>query len=70
MKKLIIIAGCLVPLLSFAFTTEKYEGLNTFQELCAKERDPLKRQNYCHMLDQYSQALISINEVQKETATV
>ncbi len=70
MKKLIIMIGCLLPFLSFAATAENTSAVESFQELCAKEKDPIKRQNYCHILDQHSQAAITISGFPRETVTV
>ncbi|MDI9818446.1 MULTISPECIES: hypothetical protein [unclassified Legionella] len=70
MRKLAIIAGCLIPLLSFASTSESDRTLNTFQELCAKEKDPLKRQNYCHILDQRNHSQANISGLKKEDTVI
>ena len=70
MKKLAVVIGCLIPLLSFAGNAESDKALVTFQELCAKEKDPLKRQNYCHMVDSQSRSQANIGIQNKETVIV
>ena len=70
MKKLALIIGCLAPLLSFATNVSTNQTIELFQEQCAKEKDPVKRQNSCHMLDQHSDSQANIPEFHKETVTV
>ncbi|WED42483.1 hypothetical protein [Legionella cardiaca] len=70
MKKLAILIGCLMPLLSFAANVESDKSLDTFQELCAKEKDPLKRQNYCHIVDQRSNSHATFSEINPDTVIV
>ncbi|KTC85127.1 hypothetical protein [Legionella brunensis] len=70
MKKLAIVIGCLMPLLSFATNVESDKSLDTFQELCAKEKDPLKRQNYCHILDQKSHSQANLSDFNQDTVIV
>ncbi|CEK11753.1 hypothetical protein [Legionella hackeliae] len=70
MKKLAIVIGCFMPLLSFATTVDSDRNLDTFQELCAKEKDPLKRQNYCHILDQQSHSQATLADNSPETMVV
>lgn len=47
MKKLALIL-CLLPVFSYAATNSTER---TYQDLCAKEQDPVKRQNYCHVYE-------------------
>jgi hypothetical protein len=54
MKKLALAIFCLFPILSFAADVSTDQAINSFQELCAKESDPVKRANYCQILDQNS----------------
>lgn len=70
MKKLLIILGCLIPVLSFAGNAYSTNAVDLVQEQCAKEKDPVKRQNSCHMLDQHSGAQRTIPDFHKETVTV
>lgn len=70
MKKLVIIIGCLMPVLSFAGNTYSTNAIDLFQEQCAKEKDPVKRQNSCHMLDRHSETKATIPDFHKETVTV
>lgn len=70
MKKLAIIISCLVPVLSFAGNVYSTNTMDSFQEQCAKEKDPVKRQNSCHMLDQHSESEVNIPDFHKETVTV
>lgn len=34
-----------------AVAVENNEVIALYQELCAKEHDPVKRQNYCYMME-------------------
>ncbi|MBA2656654.1 MAG: hypothetical protein H0U70_06665 [Tatlockia sp.] len=70
MKKLALIIGLLVPVLSFANNISNSNPFETYQEQCAKEKDPVKRHNYCHMLDRHSRAQSYIPDSKKETLTV
>ncbi|KTD17550.1 hypothetical protein [Legionella jordanis] len=70
MKKLAIIIGFLFPLMSFASNVDSDRTLATVQELCAKERDPVKRQNYCHILDRQSQSQTTLADFPKNTVIV
>ncbi len=60
MKKIALVIGCLVPLLSFATNVSNNRAVDSFQEQCAKEKDPVKRQNSCHILDRHSESLLTI----------
>lgn len=70
MKKLALIIGCLIPVLSFATNVSSNKTMDAFQEQCAKEKDPVKRQNSCHMLDRRSSSQANIPDFHKEIATV
>ena len=70
MKKLMLAISFLVPAISFAANVDGVKTIDVFQEQCAKERDPLKRQNYCHMLDSYSNSQVRNAPFQQEIATV
>jgi hypothetical protein len=70
MKRLAIIIGCLLPLCSFAKKADNDKALNAVQELCAKEKDPVKRQNYCHILDQKSHSQTTLADSFKDTVIV
>ncbi len=70
MKKLAIVIGCLIPVLSFAGPVYNYNPIEIYQEQCAKEKDPVKRQNSCHMLDRHTDPQSSIPDFHQETITV
>lgn len=70
MKKIAVTIGCLIPLFSFAAPADMADPVDSYQELCAKERDPIKRQNYCHILDKYSQTTMTVSGHPEETVTV
>lgn len=70
MKKLALIISCLVPVLSFATNVSISQRVAIFQERCAKEKDPVKRQNSCLMLDKHNGSQTNIADFHKETATV
>lgn len=46
--------GCFISLSGFTASIQNQKTVADFQELCAKEKDPLKRQNYCSLLDRSS----------------
>ena len=48
MKKMILL-GCLISFASFASGEKSYTS--DYQELCAKEQDPVKRHHYCHLFE-------------------
>ncbi len=60
-KTVIILLLTALPLLSFAANVEERVALEYFQEHCAKEKDPVKRQNYCHMLDSRNSSRILLS---------
>ncbi|KTD22051.1 Uncharacterised protein [Legionella lansingensis] len=70
MKKLAIVISCLFPLLSFAANVDSDRALDTVQELCAKEKDPVKRQNYCNILDQQSHSQANLVDLATDTVIV
>ncbi|MDP1603614.1 MAG: hypothetical protein Q8M03_10155 [Legionella sp.] len=61
MKKIILLS-LLMPLIAVAGNTKENNVIAVYQELCAKEHDPVKRQNYCYMLERngHSETLSSI----------
>jgi len=69
MKKSILLA-CFIPLVSFAAHGQQHTSVAIYQELCAKEHDPVKRQNYCYMLEHSTQTGTMINAFRKDIATV
>ncbi|MGQ3888311.1 hypothetical protein ACQUW5_04665 [Legionella sp. CNM-1927-20] len=69
MKKFIILM-CLSPLASFANPATGNTVIATYQELCAKEHDPIKRQNYCVLFEKNGQAHPASNIFKKDTAIV
>ncbi|KTC87366.1 MULTISPECIES: hypothetical protein [Legionella] len=70
MKKIALVIGFLIPVLSFASNIPSNQATDNFLEQCAKEKDPVKRQNSCHMLDHHSTSQINIPEFHKEIVTV
>lgn len=50
--KIIAITLCLLPVFAFATGLKDMALQNNYEELCAKEQDPVKRLNYCHALEQ------------------
>ncbi len=60
----------LSPLASFATSPTGNTALATYQELCAKEHDPIKRQNYCVLFEKSGQAHPAFNVFKKDTAIV
>jgi hypothetical protein len=51
MKKIAILICCLFPFISFAKSTQHdHATVAAYQELCAKEKDPVKRNKYCYLL--------------------
>jgi len=69
MKKLAL-ALCLLPMFSYAATTQDNQLVSTYQDLCAKEQDPVKRQNYCHLLAQPSQKEMIAEQFRQDIAIV
>ncbi|MFC3909755.1 hypothetical protein ACFORL_11805 [Legionella dresdenensis] len=69
MKKIILL--CFIfPAISFAATTKENNKVTVYQELCAKEQDPVKRQNYCYMMENNTQAHTLFNVFRKDVAIV
>lgn len=70
MKKLIL--SLLISLLSLPiFAQEQQRGLDLYQERCAKEKDPVKRRNYCYLLDRKnSNAQANLDHLPLEIDTV
>lgn len=69
MKKSLLL-GCLIPLLSFSAYGQQNTNVAVYQQLCAKEHDPVKRQNYCYMLERSAQTNIMVNVFRKDIAIV
>ncbi|STX52798.1 Uncharacterised protein [Legionella busanensis] len=69
MKKFIILIF-LSPLASFAAPATGNTAMATYQELCAKEHDPIKRQNYCVLFEKSGRAHPAFNIFRKDTAIV
>ena len=61
MKKTILLC-LLIPISAFAGGVQENNVVAVYQELCAKERDPVKRENYCYMLERngHSETLSSV----------
>ena len=70
MKKLALILGLIFPMFSFAANLDNTAAIDSFQEQCAKEKDPVKRHNYCHMLDRYSTTQSADVDLNKDIVTV
>lgn len=66
--KTLILLGCLIPFVSFAATTKDDTLIVAYQQLCAKEQDPVKRHNYCQLLEKNGQMNPSFNVFRKDTA--
>lgn len=66
MKKYILLF-CLIPVVSFA-TTGKQTEFAAYQELCAKEQDPVKRRNYCHLLERGQESRNNQTIFRRDTA--
>lgn len=66
MRKLAFIS-LFLPLISFA-GAQPISVMLDYQELCLKEHDPVKRQNYCHLMQTNQNK--QLNVFQKETALV
>lgn len=69
MKKIILLA-CFVSLSAFASGSKDKEVIAVYQELCAKEHDPVKRENYCYMLENSSRLHTNANVFRQDTAVV
>lgn len=63
MIKIVLFVLCsLMPYTVFADVSRNEDAqANWYQEQCAKEKDPIKRQQYCHKLDQYQQSQMNKN---------
>ncbi|MBA2709912.1 MAG: hypothetical protein H0U57_04895 [Tatlockia sp.] len=70
MKKLALVFGCLIPFLATADNVYNTNPLDVYQEQCAKEKDPLKRQNSCHLLDEQNKPHAANSNFIQETITV
>lgn len=66
--KFFVFFACLLSCssLSFAATDEKVLAL--YQELCAKEPDPVKRHNYCYLLENSDRSHSRSNVFRQDTA--
>lgn len=69
MKKFILLS-CLIPCVSFATNVTDSNRVAVYQELCAKEQDPVKRKNYCYMLERDGKAQTMFNVFRKDIAVV
>lgn len=69
MKKIIILLACFVSFSSYA-SVAKEEVIAAYQELCAKEHDPVKRENYCYMLENSHRSHTSANVFRQDIAVV
>ncbi|MCA0403282.1 MAG: hypothetical protein LCH30_05720 [Proteobacteria bacterium] len=70
MKKLALILTILFPVFASAANLNNVATIDSFIELCAKEKDPVKRHNYCHMLDRYSINQSADTDLNKDIVTV
>ncbi|KTD52063.1 hypothetical protein Lqui_0907 [Legionella quinlivanii] len=68
MKKIALIL-CLLPVISFA-TPKEDAMITVYQERCAKEQDPVKRQNYCHALEQVDTNTVIADPFRQDVAIV
>jgi hypothetical protein len=69
MKKLILLS-CLLSFSSFAAGGKSNEVIAAYQELCAKEQDPVKRHNYCYMLENSGRSHTKSNIFRQDIAVV
>lgn len=60
MKKFFLLS-CLIPFVSFASPNHEEHITLAYQELCAKEHDPVKRQNYCNLFEKNGQLTPALN---------
>lgn len=51
MRKILILC-CFLPIMASAHQYNDARSLSVYQELCAKEQDPIKRHQYCQVLNQ------------------
>lgn len=51
MRKILVLC-CFLPVFSWAGHFSDARSLSVYQELCAKEQDPIKRHQYCQVLNQ------------------
>lgn len=74
MKKMIVLA-CLFSFSSIAATSSITSGKNeeviaVYQELCAKEHDPVKRHNYCNLFENSGRSQTKSNVFRQDIAVV
>lgn len=67
--KFILFLICLLPFSSLTFASNDTAMVAVYQELCAKEPDPLKRQNYCFLLENRGRSHASSNRFRQDRAT-
>lgn len=70
MKTIAMLIAFMLPVVSFAGTVTSQASIDLFQEQCAKDKDPVKRQNACHILEQHADPVLSIPEYHQEIVTV
>ena len=67
--KLWVLVLCFLPISLFASTSSR-DLVQVYQELCAKEPDPLKRQNYCRLLESKADARVEGSIFRQDRAVV
>lgn len=67
MKRILLMICLFCPLVTQASGVQNNNSILRYQEICAKESDPLKRQYYCRFLQSNNQASSSKHKSYKET---
>lgn len=71
MKKCILLALFIsAPVFAGSMAIPDEENVAMYQELCAKERDPLKRHNYCYLIEHSSHPHTNANVFRLDRAIV
>ena len=71
MKKLVLMAFFIsAPLFAQPMDAPQKDAPGMYQDLCAKERDPVKRQNYCYLIENNTRLHTQSNAFRLDTAIV
>ena len=71
MKKCILLALLIsVPAFASSAVIPDEKTIVMYQELCAKERDPVKRHNYCYMIENSNNSRTKTNVFRLDRAFV
>ncbi len=68
--KLFVLLLCLLPCVNFAAQNLSKNAVATYQQLCAKEIDPVKRHHYCSVLENNTHLQFIPSALRKDTALV